>query len=189
MAELIGTDPETDIAVLKINLPDLPVATLSPAEQLRTGDVVMAIGNPFRLGQTVTKGIISAMGRNRLGLNTYEDVIQTDAAITQGNSGGALIDADGRVIGINTASFSQSGGSQGIGFAIPAPLAVNVMEQIIRQGRVIRGWLGVEVQPLTDELAESFNLVQAKGIVVSRSEEHTSELQSRENLVCRLLLE
>ena len=167
MAELIGTDPETDIAVLKINLPDLPVATLSPAEQLRTGDVVMAIGNPFGLGQTVTKGIISAMGRNQLGLNTYEDFIQTDAAINQGNSGGALIDAYGRVIGINTAIFSQSGGSQGIGFAIPAPLAVNVMEQIIRQGRVIRGWLGVEVQPLTDELAESFNLVQAKGIVVS----------------------
>ena len=167
MAELIGTDPETDIAVLKINLPDLPVATLSPAEQLRTGDVVMAIGNPFGLGQTVTKGIISAMGRNQLGLNTYEDFIQTDAAINQGNSGGALIDAYGRVIGINTAIFSQSGGSQGIGFAIPAPLAVNVMQQIIRQGRVIRGWLGVEVQPLTDELAESFNLVQAKGIVVS----------------------
>ncbi|MGN5519916.1 trypsin-like peptidase domain-containing protein [Halopseudomonas sp. Lyrl_26] len=167
LAELIGTDPETDIAVLKINLPNLPVATLSPAEQLRTGDVVLAIGNPFGLGQTVTKGIISAMGRNQLGLNTYEDFIQTDAAINQGNSGGALIDAYGRLIGINTAIFSQSGGSQGIGFAIPAPLAVNVMEQVIQQGRVIRGWLGVEVQPLTDELAESFNLMQAKGIVVS----------------------
>lgn len=167
LAELIGTDPETDIAVLKINLPNLPVATLSPAEQLRTGDVVLAIGNPFGLGQTVTKGIISAMGRNQLGLNTYEDFIQTDAAINQGNSGGALIDAYGRLIGINTAIFSQSGGSQGIGFAIPAPLAVNVMEQVIQQGRVIRGWLGVEVQPLTDDLAESFNLMQAKGIVVS----------------------
>lgn len=167
MAKLIGTDPETDIAVLKIDLPDLPVATLSQAEQLRTGDIAMAIGNPFGLGQTVTKGIISATGRSQLGLNTYEDFIQTDAAINQGNSGGALIDAYGQLIGINTAIFSQSGGSQGIGFAIPAPLAVNVMEQIIEQGRVIRGWLGVEVQPLTDDLAESFGLVQAKGIVVS----------------------
>ena len=167
MAELIGTDPETDLAVLKINLPDLPIAMLSPAEQLRTGDVVMAIGNPFGLGQTVTMGIISATGRSQLGLNTYEDFIQTDAAINQGNSGGALVDAYGRLIGINTAIFSLSGGSQGIGFAIPAPLAMNVMEQIIEQGRVIRGWLGVEVQPLTDELAESFGLVQAKGIVVS----------------------
>ena len=167
MAELIGTDPETDLAVLKINLPDLPVATLSPVEQLRTGDVVMAIGNPFGLGQTVTMGIISATGRSQLGLNTYEDFIQTDAAINQGNSGGALIDAHGQLIGINTAIFSQSGGSQGIGFAIPAPLAVNVLEQIIQQGRVIRGWLGVEGQPLTNELAESFGLVQAEGIVVS----------------------
>lgn len=167
MAELIGTDPETDLAVLKIDLADLPVATLSPAEQLRTGDVVMAIGNPFGLGQTVTMGIISATGRSQLGLNTYEDFIQTDAAINQGNSGGALIDAHGQLIGINTAIFSQSGGSQGIGFAIPAPLAINVMEQIIQQGRVIRGWLGVEVQPLTNELAESFGLVQAEGIVVS----------------------
>lgn len=167
MAELIGTDPETDLAVLKIDLPDLPVATLSPVEQLRTGDVVMAIGNPFGLGQTVTMGIISATGRSQLGLNTYEDFIQTDAAINQGNSGGALIDARGQLIGINTAIFSQSGGSQGIGFAIPAPLAINVMEQIIQEGRVIRGWLGVEVQPLTSDLAESFGLIQTEGIVVS----------------------
>lgn len=167
MADLIGTDPETDIAILKIDLPDLPVAIISKNEQLRPGDVVMAIGNPFGLGQTVTKGIISATGRSQLGLNTYEDFIQTDAAINQGNSGGALIDAHGELIGINTAIFSQSGGSQGIGFAIPAPLAVNVMEQIIQQGRVIRGWLGVEVQPLTDELAESFGLIETRGIVVS----------------------
>lgn len=167
LAELIGTDPETDLAVLKIDLQDLPVATFSSAEQLRTGDVVMAIGNPFGLGQTVTMGIISATGRSRLGLNTYEDFIQTDAAINQGNSGGALIDARGQLIGINTAIFSQSGGSQGIGFAIPAPLAINVMEEIIQQGRVIRGWLGVEVQPLTSDLAESFGLIQAEGIVVS----------------------
>ena len=167
MADLIGTDPETDLAVLKIDMEDLPVATLSPIEQLSIGDVALAIGNPFGLGQTVTKGIISAMGRSQLGLNTYEDFIQTDAAINQGNSGGALIDAYGRLIGINTAIFSLSGGSQGIGFAIPAPLALNVMEQIIQQGRVVRGWLGVEVQPLTDELAESFGLVQSNGIVVS----------------------
>ncbi len=167
LAELIGTDPETDLAVLKINLQDLPVATFSATDELRTGDVVMAIGNPFGLGQTVTMGIISATGRSQLGLNTYEDFIQTDAAINQGNSGGALIDAHGQLIGINTAIFSQSGGSQGIGFAIPAPLAINVMEQIIQQGRVIRGWLGVEVQPLTNDLAESFGLVQAEGIVVS----------------------
>ncbi len=167
MAELIGTDPETDLAVLKINLPDLPAVTISPSEEQRTGDVVMAIGNPFGLGQTVTMGIISATGRNQLGLNTYEDFIQTDAAINQGNSGGALIDAYGRLIGINTAIFSQSGGSQGIGFAIPAPLALHVMEEIILRGRVIRGWLGVEVQPLTTDLAESFGLIQTQGIVVS----------------------
>lgn len=167
IAKLIGTDPETDLAVLKIDLPDLPAATITPEEQPATGDVVMAIGNPFGLGQTVTMGIISATGRNQLGLNTYEDFIQTDAAINQGNSGGALIDAHGRLIGINTAIFSQSGGSQGIGFAIPAHLAVDVMEEIIERGRVIRGWLGVEVQPLTSDLAESFGLVQTEGIVVS----------------------
>lgn len=167
LAELIGTDPETDLAVLKINLPDLPAVTISQTDQQKTGDVVMAIGNPFGLGQTVTMGIISATGRNQLGLNTYEDFIQTDAAINQGNSGGALIDARGQLIGINTAIFSQSGGSQGIGFAIPATLALNVMEQIIERGRVIRGWLGVEVQPLTNDLAESFGLIQAEGIVVS----------------------
>ncbi|PCC99159.1 S1C family serine protease [Halopseudomonas pelagia] len=166
LAELIGTDPETDLAVLKINLPDLPVVTISPNQQ-RIGDVVMAIGNPFGLGQTVTMGIVSATGRNQLGLNTYEDFIQTDAAINQGNSGGALIDANGNLIGINTAIFSQSGGSQGIGFAIPANLAVEVMQAIISQGRVIRGWLGVEVQPLTNELAESFGLESREGIVVS----------------------
>src|SRR5690606_12325770 len=167
IAKLIGTDPETDLAVLKIDMPALPAATITPEEQPATGDVVMAIGNPFGLGQTVTMGIISATGRNQLGLNTYEDFIQTDAAINQGNSGGALIDAHGRLIGINTAIFSQSGGSQGIGFAIPAHLAVDGMEEIIERGRVIRGWLGVEVQPLTSDLAESFGLVQTEGIVVS----------------------
>ncbi|AQZ93424.1 S1C family serine protease [Halopseudomonas phragmitis] len=167
LATLIGTDPETDLAVLKIDLPNLPTVTISPNEQQHIGDVVMAIGNPFGLGQTVTMGIISATGRNQLGLNTYEDFIQTDAAINQGNSGGALVDANGHLIGINTAIFSQSGGSQGIGFAIPAKLAVEVMQAIIGQGRVVRGWLGVEVQPLTSELAESFGLDISEGIVVS----------------------
>ncbi len=169
LATLIGTDPETDLAVLKIDLPNLPAVTISSsdARPQRTGDVVMAIGNPFGLGQTVTMGIISATGRNQLGLNTYEDFIQTDAAINQGNSGGALIDAHGNLIGINTAIFSQSGGSQGIGFAIPARLAADVMQAIIVNGRVIRGWLGVEVQPLTAELAESFNLKMTEGIVVT----------------------
>lgn len=166
LAMLIGTDPETDLAVLKIDLPNLPVATIRSTQQ-RIGDVVMAIGNPFGLGQTVTMGIVSATGRNQLGLNTYEDFIQTDAAINQGNSGGALIDANGNLIGINTAIFSQSGGSQGIGFAIPVNLAVEVMQAIISQGRVIRGWLGVEVQPLTTEMAELFGLDILEGIVVS----------------------
>ncbi|QJD60474.1 PDZ domain-containing protein [Pseudomonas sp. gcc21] len=169
LARLIGTDPETDLAVLKIDLPNLPAVTISSSDELRqrTGDVVMAIGNPFGLGQTVTMGIISATGRNQLGLNTYEDFIQTDAAINQGNSGGALIDAHGNLIGINTAIFSQSGGSQGIGFAIPARLAYEVMQEIIAAGRVIRGWLGVEVQPVTPELAASYKLNQSEGIVIT----------------------
>jgi serine protease DegS len=169
LAQLIGTDPETDLAVLKIDLPNLPAITISASDTRphRTGDVVMAIGNPFGLGQTVTMGIISATGRNQLGLNTYEDFIQTDAAINQGNSGGALIDAHGNLIGINTAIFSQSGGSQGIGFAIPARLAAEVMKAIITNGRVIRGWLGVEVQPLTAEVAESFRLAPNEGIVIT----------------------
>jgi len=167
LASLIGTDPETDLAVLKIDLPDLPAVTIDSRDQQRIGDVVMAIGNPFGLGQTVTMGIISATGRNQLGLNTYEDFIQTDAAINQRNSGGALVDAQGNLIGINTAIFSQAGSAQGIGFAIPAKLAVEVMQAIIQHGRVIRGWLGVEVQPLTPELAESFGLDISQGIVVA----------------------
>ena len=167
LATLIGTDPETDLAVLKIDLPNLPSITIDSRDEQRIGDVVMAIGNPFGLGQTVTMGIISATGRNQLGLNTYEDFIQTDAAINQGNSGGALVDAEGNLIGINTAIFSQSGAAQGIGFAIPVRLAVEVMQAIIQHGHVIRGWLGVEVQPLTPELAESFGLEVSQGIVVA----------------------
>lgn len=167
MAELVGTDPETDLAVLKIELEDLPSVSISSAEHQQIGDVVLAIGNPFGLGQTVTMGIVSATGRNQLGLNTYEDFIQTDAAINQGNSGGALIDTAGNLIGINTAIFSQSGGSQGIGFAIPVQLATEVMQSIIEHGRVVRGWLGVEVQPLTADLAEAFNVAPGSGLVIS----------------------
>ncbi|WP_298184030.1 Do family serine endopeptidase AlgW [uncultured Pseudomonas sp.] len=167
LARLIGSDPETDLAVLKIDLPDLPFITLGRSDNIRIGDVSLAIGNPFGVGQTVTMGIISATGRNQLGLNTYEDFIQTDAAINPGNSGGALVDAYGNLVGINTAIFSKSGGSQGIGFAIPTKLAMDVMQAIIEHGQVIRGWLGIEVQPLTPELAESFGLDGRPGIVVA----------------------
>jgi len=167
LARVIGSDPETDLAVLKIDLPDLPVISVGHSDSIRVGDVTLAIGNPFGVGQTVTMGIISATGRNQLGLNTYEDFIQTDAAINRGNSGGALIDAQGSLIGINTAIISESGGSQGIGFAIPVKLALEVMKSIIDHGQVIRGWLGVEVQSLTQELAESFGQAGRPGIVVA----------------------
>jgi len=167
LARVIGSDPETDLAVLKIDLQNLPSITIGRSDNLRIGDVALAIGNPFGVGQTVTMGIISATGRNQLGLNTYEDFIQTDAAINPGNSGGALVDANGNLTGINTAIFSKSGGSQGIGFAIPTKLALEVMKSIIEHGQVIRGWLGIEVQPLTQELAESFGLKDRPGIVVA----------------------
>ena len=167
LARVIGSDPETDLAVLKIDLANLPAITLGRSDSIRVGDVTLAIGNPFGVGQTVTMGIISATGRNQLGLNTYEDFIQTDAAINRGNSGGALVDAAGHLIGINTAIISESGGSQGIGFAIPVKLAMEVMKSIIEHGQVIRGWLGVEVQSLTQELAESFGQAGRPGIVVA----------------------
>ncbi|WP_260963284.1 Do family serine endopeptidase AlgW [Pseudomonas citri] len=167
LARVIGSDPETDLAVLKIDLKNLPAITIGRSDSLRIGDVALAIGNPFGVGQTVTMGIISATGRNQLGLNNYEDFIQTDAAINPGNSGGALVDANGNLTGINTAIFSKSGGSQGIGFAIPVKLAMEVMKSIIEHGQVIRGWLGIEVQPLTQELAESFGLSGRPGIVVA----------------------
>ncbi|WOE80528.1 Do family serine endopeptidase AlgW [Pseudomonas protegens] len=167
LARVIGSDPETDLAVLKIDLKKLPSITVGRSENVRVGDVALAIGNPFGVGQTVTMGIISATGRNQLGLNNYEDFIQTDAAINPGNSGGALVDANGNLTGINTAIFSKSGGSQGIGFAIPIKLAMEVMKSIIEHGQVIRGWLGIEVQPLTQELAESFGLAGRPGIVVA----------------------
>ncbi len=166
-ARVIGSDPETDLAVLKIDLPDLPAITLGHSDSVQIGDVVLAIGNPYGVGQTVTMGIVSATGRNQLGINTYEDFIQTDAAINPGNSGGALVDARGNLLGINTAIFSRSGGSQGIGFAIPVKLAMSVMNSIVEHGKVVRGWLGIEVQALTAELAESFGLPERSGVLVA----------------------
>ncbi len=166
VAQVVGSDPETDLAVLKISLGELPTITLGNSESLQVGDLVLAIGNPFGVGQTVTMGIVSATGRNQLGINTFENFIQTDAAINPGNSGGALVNLGGDLIGINTAIFSRSGGSQGIGFAIPAKLASGVMRQIIEQGRVVRGWLGIEAQDLTTELAASLG-VDDDGVVVT----------------------
>ncbi len=166
-ARIVGTDPDTDLAVVKIDLPDLPAITFGHAEQVQVGDVALAIGNPFGVGQTVTSGIVSALGRSHLGINTFEDFIQTDAAINPGNSGGALVDAAGNLIGVNSAIYSRSGGSQGIGFAIPVSLARQVMEQIIQHGSVVRGWIGVEVQEITPELAESFNLPRDGGVIIA----------------------
>jgi serine protease DegQ len=165
-AKLIGTDPETDVAVLKIALPDLPAITLGDAASLQVGDIVLAIGNPFNVGQTVTSGIVSALGRNQLGINTFENFIQTDAAINPGNSGGALVDADGRLVGINTAIFSRSGGSLGIGFAIPVDVARQVAAAILKDGSVSRGWIGVQTRELTPELAEALKLGDAKGVLI-----------------------
>ncbi|KGX45474.1 trypsin family protein [Burkholderia pseudomallei MSHR2138] len=162
-AKVIGSDPETDLAVLKINMTNLPTITLGRSDQSRVGDVVLAIGNPFGVGQTVTMGIISALGRNHLGINTFENFIQTDAPINPGNSGGALVDVNGNLLGINTAIYSRSGGSLGIGFAIPVSTARNVLESIITTGTVTRGWIGVEPQDVTPEIAESFSLAQKIG--------------------------
>ncbi len=167
LAEVIGTDPESDLAVLRIDLDELPVIELADSGEVAVGDVSLAIGNPFGVGQTVTMGIISATGRSHLGLNAYEDFIQTDAAINPGNSGGALVNPEGALVGINTAIFSRSGGSQGIGFAIPANLARNILEELVTQGRVIRGWLGVEAQELNPELAASFGLQAPRGVVIA----------------------
>ncbi|VAW96778.1 Outer membrane stress sensor protease DegS [hydrothermal vent metagenome] len=166
-AKIVGTDPETDIAVLKIQGDNLPAITLGKDKELRVGDVVLAIGNPFGVGQTVTSGIVSATGRDMLGINTFENFIQTDAAINPGNSGGALINPYGELIGINTAIFSRSGGSQGIGFAIPVSLAKNVMQQIIEHGLVVRGWLGVAIQSISPDLAESLGLKSTNGIIIT----------------------
>jgi serine protease DegQ len=166
-ARIVGTDPDTDLAVLQANGPNLGAITFGDSEGLRVGDLVLAIGNPFGVGQTVTMGIVSALGRSHLGLSTFENFIQTDAAINPGNSGGALIDTSGNLVGINSAIYSRSGGSMGIGFAIPSSVARQVMEQIIASGRVTRGWIGVEVQELSAELAESFKLSRPEGTIVA----------------------
>ncbi len=167
VAKVVGADPETDLAVVKVNLQNLPSITLGHVDQSKVGDVVLAIGNPFGVGQTVTMGIISALGRNHLGINTFENFIQTDAAINPGNSGGALIDTNGNLLGINTAIYSRSGGSLGIGFAIPVSTVKTVMDSIISNGQVVRGWIGVEPQDITPELAESFGLTKKTGAIIA----------------------
>ena len=169
-ARVVGTDPETDLAVLKIELEKLPSITFARPEQLRVGDIVLAIGNPFGVGQTVTLGIVSGLGRSHLGITTFENFIQTDAAINPGNSGGALVDASGNLVGINTAIYSQTGVSTGIGYAIPVSIARQVMEQIIEKGSVTRGWIGVGVQDITAELAQSFKLSAARGVLITQVE-------------------
>jgi Do/DeqQ family serine protease len=166
-AKVIGTDPETDLAVLKVNLEKLPVMVMNNSEQVQVGDIVLAIGNPFGVGQTVTSGIISALGRNQLGINTFENFIQTDAAINPGNSGGALVDVQGNLLGINTAIYSKSGGSMGIGFAIPVSIAKQVLEGIVKDGLVTRGWIGVEPTELTPELAQTFNVSRQEGVIIT----------------------
>jgi serine protease DegQ len=171
-AKVVGTDPETDLAVLKIDVKDLPSITFARTEQVRVGDVVLAIGNPFGVGQTITLGIVSGLGRTHLGITTFENFIQTDAAINPGNSGGALVDANGNLVGINTAIYSQNpqGASIGIGYAIPASTARQVMEQIIQKGSVTRGWIGVGVQDITREIAESFKLAGPGGVLITQVE-------------------
>lgn len=166
-AKVIGTDPESDLAVLKIDLDRLPVIVMGNSNSLQVGDQVLAIGNPFGVGQTVTSGIVSALGRNQLGINTFENFIQTDAAINPGNSGGALVDTAGNLLGINTAIYSRSGGSMGIGFAIPVSTARMVLEGIVKDGQVTRGWIGVEPNELTPELAQTFGVDASQGVIIT----------------------
>jgi Do/DeqQ family serine protease len=168
-AKLVGNDPETDLAVLRVSAEGLPAITFGSSDALRVGDVVLAIGNPFGVGQTVTSGIVSALGRSGLGIEGYEDFIQTDAAINPGNSGGALIDSRGNLVGINTAIYSRTpgGASLGIGFAIPVSTAAMVLEQIVKTGSVTRGWIGVELQDITPAMAESFKLAGAGGAIIN----------------------
>lgn len=166
-AKVIGTDPATDVAVLKIDENDLPAITIADSDKLEVGDVVLAMGNPFGVGQTVTMGIVSALGRTSLGITEFEDFIQTDAAINPGNSGGALVDAEGRLVGINDAIMTRSGGYQGVGFAIPINQARSVMETLIKYGKVTRGYLGISLQPeITPDLQQEFNLPDQKGAMV-----------------------
>ena len=167
LAKVVGNDPDTDLAVLRVNAQGLHAITFGSSDALRVGDVVLAIGNPFGVGQTVTSGIVSALGRSGLQINTFENFIQTDAAINPGNSGGPLVDARGNLIGINTAIYSRSGGSIGIGFAIPVSTAKMVLEQIVRTGTVTRGWIGVEVQSITQGIADSFKLEESKGVIIA----------------------
>ncbi|MEY4978372.1 MAG: hypothetical protein RLZZ352_642 [Pseudomonadota bacterium] len=166
-ARVMGTDPETDLAILRIPLTELPVITLGDSDSLAIGDPVLAIGNPFGVGQTVTSGIVSALGRTQLGINTFENFIQTDAAINPGNSGGALVDVHGYLMGINTAIYSRSGGSMGIGFAIPTSTARSVMEAIVRDGQVTRGWIGVEPRELNADIAQSLGLETGRGVIIA----------------------
>ena len=166
-ARIVGTDPETDLAVIRIMEDKLPVMVLGDPERARVGDVVLAIGNPFGVGQTVTFGIISALGRNNLHINHFENFIQTDAAINFGNSGGALVDTNGNLLGINAAIYSQTGGSVGIGFAIPVSTAKMVLESIVEHGQVVRGWIGIESQDITPELADSFGLAKSSGAIIA----------------------
>ena len=166
-AKIVGTDPETDLAVIRVAERKLPVMLLGHPEQSRVGDVVLAIGNPFGVGQTVTMGIISAVGRNNLHINHFENFIQTDAAINFGNSGGALVDTSGYLLGINSAIYSQTGGSVGIGFAIPVTTAKAVLDEIILHGQVVRGWIGIESQDITPELADSFGLSRKSGAIIA----------------------
>ncbi len=166
-AKVIGTDPSTDIAVLKVEANNLPAIPIADSDKLEVGDIVLAIGNPFGVGQTVTMGIVSAVGRGGLDINDYENFIQTDAAINPGNSGGALVDVEGRLVGINTAIFSRSGGNMGVGFAVPISMGRYVMDRIITEGKVTRGFLGINIQPLTPELAKEFKLPdESSGVLV-----------------------
>jgi Do/DeqQ family serine protease len=167
LAKVVGNDPDTDLAVLRVTADNLPAITFGSSEALRVGDVVLAIGNPFYLGHTVTGGIVSALGRSGLGISTFENLIQTDAAINPGNSGGALVDAGGNLVGINTAIYSRTGGSMGIGFAIPVSTAKMVLEQIVKTGAVARGWIGVELQEISPALAESFKLGAQRGALIA----------------------
>ncbi|MDD1651220.1 MAG: trypsin-like peptidase domain-containing protein, partial [Methylococcaceae bacterium] len=166
-AKVVGSDPDTDLAVLKVARKGLPAITFAKSDSQRVGDVVLAIGNPFGVGQTVTMGIVSALGRSHLGINTFENYIQTDAAINPGNSGGALVDGAGNLVGVNSAIFSRSGGNLGIGFAIPVSIVRQVMQEIIAHGTVTRGWVGIEVQEINPEIAESFALKSVSGALIA----------------------
>ena len=166
-AKTVGTDPKTDLAVIKIDAKDLPSLKWADYEKLAVGDLVLAVGSPFGLSSTVTLGIISALGRGNVGIADYEDFIQTDAAINPGNSGGALVNVRGELAGINTAIFSQSGGNMGIGFSVPSNMAHSIMDQLVKTGKVVRGWLGVSIQELTPELAKQFGVTDTKGVLVS----------------------